>query len=194
MVESNGVGSPGFDLAEAVRRTLAGDVDAFEVVVKAFHRSVRNFLASRGLGADLEDAEQEVFLRVFSALPGYEQSEPLWPWIRGIARNVSLEVFRKRAAQARARGDILSERILELAGSRERWTERAADALRECLEKIGERARRVLAGHYMGGHSSKELADREGVGASGVRNILCRARQSLRECVDRVLGTEVARP
>lgn len=186
---------PGIDreLAAAVQRTLAGDVDSFELIVKSFHTSVRNYLASRGIGPDLDDVEQEVFLRVFSALPGYEQSEPLWPWIRGIARNVTLEVFRKRAAEARAKGDVLAEKILMLAGSKERWSERAADALRECLEKIGERARRILAGHYVGGRSSKELAGEEGMGASGIRNILCRARQSLRECVDRVLNAGAVR-
>jgi RNA polymerase sigma-70 factor (ECF subfamily) len=76
------------DDASLVRRCLGGDADAIRLVVQRFQGDVYG-LCVRLLGhrQDAEDVTQEVFLRVFRSLEGWDAARPLKPWIMGIAVN-----------------------------------------------------------------------------------------------------------
>ncbi|MFO0877075.1 MAG: RNA polymerase sigma factor [Gemmataceae bacterium] len=76
------------DDAAVVRRCLAGDADAIRLLVARFQTEVFG-LCFRLLHhrQDAEDVCQEVFLRVFRSLAGWDPSRPLKPWIMGIAVN-----------------------------------------------------------------------------------------------------------
>jgi RNA polymerase sigma factor (sigma-70 family) len=74
--------------AGLVRRCLRGDPEAVGLLVSRFQGDVFG-LCVRLLRhrQDAEDVTQEVFLRVFRALDGWDPSRPLRPWILGIAVN-----------------------------------------------------------------------------------------------------------
>jgi RNA polymerase sigma-70 factor (ECF subfamily) len=71
-----------------VRRCLRGDAEAVRALVERFQAEVFG-LCVRLLGHrhDAEDVTQEVFLRVFRSLKGWDVSRPLKPWLMGIAVN-----------------------------------------------------------------------------------------------------------
>jgi RNA polymerase sigma factor (sigma-70 family) len=71
-----------------VRRCLQGDADAVQQLVARFQAEVYG-LCVRLLRHrhDAEDVAQEVFLRVFRSLGGWDSTRPLRPWIMGIAVN-----------------------------------------------------------------------------------------------------------
>jgi RNA polymerase sigma-70 factor (ECF subfamily) len=71
-----------------VRRCLRGDADAVRELVARFQAEVYG-LCVRLLRHrhDAEDVTQEVFLRVFRSLAGWDPTRPLRPWIMGIAVN-----------------------------------------------------------------------------------------------------------
>jgi len=71
-----------------VRRCLRGDAAAVRTLVERFQSEVFG-LCVRLLGHrhDAEDVTQEVFLRVFRSLKGWDASRPLKPWLMGIAVN-----------------------------------------------------------------------------------------------------------
>jgi RNA polymerase sigma factor (sigma-70 family) len=76
------------DDAVLVRRCLQGDAQAIQAVVDRFQPEVFG-LCVRLLHHrhDAEDVTQEVFLRVFRSLRGWDASRPLKPWVMGIAVN-----------------------------------------------------------------------------------------------------------
>ena len=76
------------DDAILVRRCLTGNADAIGQLVSRFNGDVYG-LCVRLLHhrQDAEDVAQEVFLRVFRSLAGWDSSRPLRPWIMGITVN-----------------------------------------------------------------------------------------------------------
>jgi RNA polymerase sigma factor (sigma-70 family) len=71
-----------------VRRCLRGEAAAVQSLVGRYEAEVFG-LCCRLLGHrhDAEDVTQEVFLRVFRSLRGWDNARPLKPWIMGIAVN-----------------------------------------------------------------------------------------------------------
>jgi RNA polymerase sigma-70 factor (ECF subfamily) len=76
------------DEVTLVRRCLRGDAEAIRQLVGRFQPEVYG-LCVRLLNHrhDAEDVTQEVFLRVFRSLDGWDKSRPLKPWVMGIAVN-----------------------------------------------------------------------------------------------------------
>ena len=62
------------------------------------------------------------------------------------------------------------------------------DALNECLDKVSQSSRDLLALRYHEGHSTPEIARRLDRSHAWVRTTLCRVRQQLRECVESKLS------
>jgi RNA polymerase sigma factor (sigma-70 family) len=71
-----------------VRRCLRGEAAAIQALVERFQAEVFG-LCVRLLHHrhDAEDVTQEVFLRVFRSLKGWDKTRPLKPWVMGIAVN-----------------------------------------------------------------------------------------------------------
>jgi RNA polymerase sigma-70 factor (ECF subfamily) len=76
------------DDAALVRLCLRGDAVAVARLVERFQPEVYG-LCVRLLGHrhDAEDVTQEVFLRVFRSLSGWDSTRPLRPWVLGITVN-----------------------------------------------------------------------------------------------------------
>ena len=74
--------------AKLVRGCLRDDAQSVRSLVERFQADVYG-LCCRLLhhSHDAEDVTQEVFIRVFRSLRGWDESRPLRPWIMGIAVN-----------------------------------------------------------------------------------------------------------
>jgi RNA polymerase sigma-70 factor (ECF subfamily) len=80
-----------------IDRSAAGDQEAFRQLVLRHHRMVIN-VAYRALGelALAEDVAQEVFLKVYKALPGYRHDKPFKHWLHRVAANAVTDALRRR--------------------------------------------------------------------------------------------------
>ncbi|MFP3902595.1 MAG: RNA polymerase sigma factor, partial [Acidimicrobiia bacterium] len=85
-----------------VRAASAGDLDAFEQIVRAYQQQVWRFLR-RMLGDDglAEDVAQETFLRLFRRLSTFSFQSKLSTWVFQIARNAALDELRRRQRRDR---------------------------------------------------------------------------------------------
>ena len=189
------------DLNATIARVLAGDLDAFSGIIKTYHVTLYNFTAMTFPDADqIEEIAQEVFIRAYQQLSGYDTAQPFWPWLRGIARNVVREELRAKQKIARERHAFAEAALLRAA---DRFAEKVDDVfdpgaqeapalalLRECLERLSSRGRRIVRSFYEEGLTSEEIASRLDVGSSGVRNALVRIRVKLRDCVKSKLEAE----
>jgi len=83
--------------AELAQRAVAGDVAAFEQIVRAFGDRVRS-IALRMLGdaSEADDLAQEVFIAVYRSLGQFRGEAKLATWILRIARNHCLNRIKSR--------------------------------------------------------------------------------------------------
>jgi RNA polymerase sigma-70 factor (ECF subfamily) len=62
------------------------------------------------------------------------------------------------------------------------------EALAQCLEQLKGRSKRVIDLRYRRGMRSNVIAHEMLLSSGAVRMLLCRARQSLRRCIERRVG------
>jgi RNA polymerase sigma-70 factor (ECF subfamily) len=82
---------------ELVARTVAGDADSFNQLIKRWERPIYA-LAYRTIGRD-EDARdvcQETFLRAFRALPGFKGQAKFSSWLYRITLNLCRDWIRRQ--------------------------------------------------------------------------------------------------
>lgn len=82
---------------DAIRRVLAGDRDAFRILMERYFVQVHR-VAWRITGdeADAEEAAQEAFLRAYNKLPGFRMDAQFSTWITRIAMNTALNLVERR--------------------------------------------------------------------------------------------------
>jgi RNA polymerase sigma-70 factor, ECF subfamily len=80
-----------------IDRSASGDQEAFRQLVLRYHRLVIN-VAYRALGevALAEDVAQDVFIKVYKALPGYRHDKPFKHWLHRVAGNAVTDALRRR--------------------------------------------------------------------------------------------------
>src|ERR1700726_5296098 len=86
--------------AVAVAQTLAGDRDAFRVLVEQHSRNVHR-LAYRMTGNqhDAEEVVQEAFLRAYQKLEQFESRANFGTWVYRIAANYAIDRMRQRKSE-----------------------------------------------------------------------------------------------
>lgn len=166
-----------FDLASLVHRHQAG-----------VWRYVR-FLGADAFEAD--DVTQETFLALARGEFVERDERQTASYLRVVARNQLLALRRK---QNREVGTV------ELEAADSVWAAAAGpdgslagylDALRDCVQQLEGRARQAIDLHYQERAGRKAIATRLEMQPDGVKTLLRRTRQVLRECVERKLKNEL---
>src|SRR5437016_12247167 len=100
MAQSEEVPSTEGDAEERrlIDRSAAGDQEAFRQLVLRYHRLVMN-VAFRALGelSQAEDVAQEVFIKVYKALPGYRHDKPFKHWLHRVAANAVTDALDRKS-------------------------------------------------------------------------------------------------
>jgi RNA polymerase sigma-70 factor (ECF subfamily) len=82
---------------DVVRAAMAGDLAAFEWLVRCYQAHVWRFLRHLlGDGALAEDVTQETFLRVYQHLPSFAWRSKFSTWVFRVARNAGIDALRTR--------------------------------------------------------------------------------------------------
>jgi len=157
--------------AELVQQTLAGDREAFGVLVERHRRTVFALALSHGLqAAEAEDAAQETFIRAFSSLAELREPAAFARWVYGIAGHVRID--RARAAKRRPETNN-HEQLPERPdlGLPEGLDPNHAEAFR-AITALPEDQRVVVTLRYLEGLSPKEIAERLGEPRGTIRSRL----------------------
>lgn len=174
------------DEADLVRATLAGDDDAFAALLDAHLRHVRTFLALKSPSAQLVDElAHDTFVFAFRHLGDFEPGTSFRAWVRAIAWNL-LRAEVQRFARMQAQREKMTE--WQLAD----WESSAAEAvpsdeseyLFDCLARLDETHRELIALKYRDEHSTEDIAARLKRSLAWVRVSLFRVRQQLRTCIE----------
>src|SRR5438045_9081940 len=83
---------------QEVRRARRGDSNAFAQLVRSIQRPVYGLcLRLVRSGAEAAEVAQESFLRAYQNLQRYDESRPFDLWVMAIARNLCLDILRRRS-------------------------------------------------------------------------------------------------
>ena len=144
----------------------------------------------RLLGADPDEADdlmQEAFVRFAEHQRRGKRIAAPAAFLRGIARN--LLIAARRRARRQPPSAEWADAVEQLAGTEPSlYSDARLDALRRCLLRLPERARLAIEGVHVEGQTRAEIAAQLGLGDEGIKSLLGRARQLLRQCIERTLA------
>jgi len=181
------------ELVSACRR---GDKSAYASLVRMQTRGIFAIcLGMLGNVHDAEDATQEVFVKAFSHIHELRADSQFRPWIARTARNLCLDLLRRRK-----RG----QEILSIHGStrtpdgRQEAKSYEAQLLRQedrqrltqSLARLPEKYRVPLMLYYFDGHNTENVARMLDLNPSGVLTRLSRARKELRRMLQEQGGAQ----
>jgi RNA polymerase sigma-70 factor, ECF subfamily len=128
-----------------------------------------------------EDTTQDIFLRVWRALPGFAGQSQLSTWIYAISKNACLSELRKRRPQVSLDTDE-DEQSAEVRGlASEDADDSATVSVGQLLDQLPERYRQAVVLFYMEDKSYEQTAQSLGLPLGTVKALLHRARKRLIE-------------
>lgn len=174
------------DEAAVVARVLAGEREAFRLLVEREHRSiVRTCYRILGNLQDAEDAAQETFVTAYRALPTWRREGPFGAWLARIAIRVAT-----RRAAGRRTVDWLDPAALESDGARvvpdplvSVVRSETSASLRAAVSRLDEPYREVVALRFFADLPLAEIARLTGRPVPTVKTHLRRGLLRLREAV-----------
>lgn len=164
---------------EIIRCVQAGrGQEAFERLVPAYRRRVFGLAFSilRDRAA-AEDLAQEVFVKLWQALPRYDGRAQLSTWIYAITRNAAISALRARRSEVSMSDPAVAEEADGIAAPSAAVPDDAM--LRRRIEALPERQRIAVTLYYLDERPVEEVAQMMGLPANTVKTHLHRARASL---------------
>lgn len=140
----------------------------------------------RALGceaAQAEDITQETFLAVLQKPFQEINAAATSAYLRKTALNLYIS-FQRRAGKV-----VAVEDIEQLDRTWNNWAghdegDSLLDALRDCLNGLTDRARRALEMRFRDNSSRTEIASFLAITEHGAKNLMQRAKQQLRDCIE----------
>lgn len=180
-----------------VRQVIAGDVDAFEVLLRRYSRAVFATVARRVPGDEVESVAQETFVSAFRSLSLYEPDQPFVRWLLRIARRRCCDYWRqRRRSHEIPDASLSSEQLRQLedaAAARSQEThqkahnqENAGELVQRALGGLGPEDRVLVECIYFEELPLKEVAATLDWSVAKVKVRAFRARRKLREYIERL--------
>jgi RNA polymerase sigma factor (sigma-70 family) len=164
--------------ARLVDLTRDGNERAFEAIVQRYRRPLMRYCSRLLSPSRAEDAVQQAFLSAHRAIHAGDAELNLRPWLYRIAHNASLNLLRQHGYDH----DEVSEEIdgVETPPQAFERGERLRTVV-AAVQDLPDRQRSAIVLQAVEGRSYDEIATELGVSDGAVRQLLNRARNTLRE-------------
>jgi RNA polymerase sigma-70 factor, ECF subfamily len=168
---------------ELVELVLAGEQNAFEVIVERYKDAVQN-LAYRMLGnsTEAEDVTQEVFVRAYTQLATYKPAHKFSTWLLSIASHLAIDQLRRRRFLALPLEDVpFLEWMADLGTGPEQSALQGEqqDEIQVYLQRLPSKYRAVIVLRYWYDLSYEEISTALNLTPALVKARLHRARELL---------------
>ena len=178
------------DIDQIVDQVLAGDINAYEVIVSGYQQEVWKVVAAMLLNEQkTEDLVAQTFIDAFQHLHRYQKGRPFGAWIKEIARNEVRQEIRRRLREDR-RMEIYHSHLLQdyeatSASDKEVLLD---EALAECIAGLPPSSAELVEMRYHSGLNFGDISTRIGRSVEATRQQLTRVRLALRECIEKRLA------
>ncbi|MDH3269815.1 MAG: sigma-70 family RNA polymerase sigma factor [Gemmatimonadota bacterium] len=183
------------DLVRLAREAPEGDTRPFEELVRRYERKVyTNCRYLSGSPSDAEDLAQEVFVKAYFGLAGFEGRASFETWVKRIKSNHCINFVTKKRVQT---VDV-DPGVVENAARQPPAVERALDnqdtqgRVGAVLLRMTETLRIPLVLRDLDGMAYDEIADQLGIGLSAVKMRIKRGREEFRTLFREAQADEVA--
>ena len=172
------------------KAVTAAESTGFDPVRLIEHHQAGVWRYLRVLGCDpalADDLTQETFLHVMQRPFDDHSPAATAAYLRTTAHNLYMTV------QRRAGRVVAMEHVEALDRSWMNWAgndngDAALDALRDCLQQLTERARLALEMRFRDNRPREEIGAALNITEHGAKNLMQRAKQQLRSCIEGKLG------
>jgi len=179
-----------------VHAAKAGDVSAFEELVRRYDRNV--FRIAQHITQNREDAEdvvQDAFLKAYQNLPNFQEQSKFYTWLVRIAVNEALMRLRRRRPERmvsldediKTEEDSMPREVADWAPNPEQlYTQgELREILGKTIQGLPPSFRTVFVLRDVEGLSTEETAEALELSVPAVKSRLLRARLQLRERLNR---------
>ncbi|MFZ2053965.1 MAG: RNA polymerase sigma factor [Candidatus Aminicenantales bacterium] len=182
------------DIRVLLERAVEGNRQAFKDIVSLYQQKV--FLLAYSILRNREDAldvVQETFMRLYQKIDAYEKERNFQAWLLQIAKNLSIDYFRKHHARRRELESGRSVEDLHLAADDYRSNPASSELRRVislCLERLGERQRMIFVMRHFNGLEYREIAQILGISVGTVKSLHFKAVRNLKHWLSPQLGMQ----
>ncbi len=182
---------------ELVRQSKAGNLDCFEELICAHQQKVYN-IALRMLGneQDAFDVSQEVFIKVYKNLNGFQENASFSTWVYRIATNTCLDFLRK--AKERKKDISMDAQIAFDDGEASFQLEDTSADIEEAIlrkermqvlyraiDQLRDEHKKMIVLRELQGMSYQEIAEITGMNLGTVKSKMNRARLALKNALEK---------
>lgn len=159
--------------------------EAFSEVVRQNHQALFAYaLVIAGDEVKAKEIVQDAFVAAWNNIGKFDVTRDISSWLRGIVRNKWREFCRRNSREVSLSEEKLiyiENRIATLEADRPE----VFDRLAHCRDRLPETLAESLEAYYDDQLSTDEAAKKLKINGATLRKRLERARQALRECLDR---------
>ena len=181
---------------ELIEQTLGGNQSAYADLVKRHQRFV--FTLALRFAKSREDAEeiaQDCFIKAYRSLSSFQQQSKFSTWLYSIVYTTAMTFLRKRRLDTSSIDD--DESYIQIAHKPSGYDEYNVENksrsyyINQAIEQLLPDDATIITMFYKGEQSLEEIAQAMGIEANTVKVKLFRARQRLKERLERNLKHEV---
>lgn len=174
---------------ELVQRSIEGDEDAFGVLVKKYNTKVFNLAYSLTRNRDVaDDLAQEVFIKVYFALPKFKFKSKFGTWLYQITSNHIKDFLRKRGRinhipfeETRVKHTVIKQESEVKREEMERTEEQRRELMYNVIQTLSKKHQIILSLRDIQGFSYGEISKILRISPGTVDSRLHRARKMLRK-------------
>ena len=166
--------------------------ELFEVLIREHGDALLASIRATAGPAHADDIFQDTVLVAWRRLADYDRTRPFGPWLRGIARMISLE-YASRGGRVQIASPEIFEEVEQDLRAFERWSGSAAEAamgfrerlaaLEDCLSRLPANYAHAVQSAYRDSHTLAHIAIASGEHEETIKKRLQRARALLAECL-----------
>jgi RNA polymerase sigma factor (sigma-70 family) len=181
---------------ELIEQTLAGNQSAYADLVKRHQRFV--FTLATRFAKNREDAEeisQDCFIKAYRSLSSFQQQSKFSTWLYSIVYTTAMTFLRKKRIDTTSIDD--EDTYLQVESKPGSYDENNVENksrsyyLNQAIAQLLPDDATIITMFYKGEQSLEEIAQAIGIEANTVKVKLFRARQRLKERLERNLKHEV---
>tara|TARA_B100000508_G_scaffold140997_1_gene144926 strand:- start:1201 stop:1872 length:672 start_codon:yes stop_codon:yes gene_type:complete len=168
------------------------DAEYYSVLMARYEAALDRYLRRLGVYTpeDRQDVLQEVFIKAYRNLNGFDQALKFSSWLYRIAHNEAISWYRKRSVRPEGYMVEDSDTILQFYEATELRTEHEAshrlnaEALSRALDALPEKYRDILTLRYFEHKEYEEISDILHIPVGTVGTLLHRGKARLKKALD----------
>ncbi|MDB5117898.1 MAG: polymerase subunit sigma [Mucilaginibacter sp.] len=181
---------------ELITKTLSGDQSAYADLIRRHQRFV--FTLAMRFAKNREDAEeiaQDCFIKAYRSLETFKRESKFTTWLYSIVYTTAMSALRKRRVDTTSIDD--EETYIQIENTSSGFDVNDAENrsrsfyLNQAIAQLMPDDATIITLFYKGEQSLEEIAQTLGIEANSVKVKLFRARQRLKEKLERNLKHEV---